>query len=60
VLRRDLRSAVKQFAAIAEKRAARTQPNPQRNTFRPLSESEAAVIVGADLLAQVAASAGRS
>jgi len=50
-LRRDLRSAVKQLTAIAEQRAARARPEPQRNTFRPLSDGEAEAIVGVELLA---------
>jgi hypothetical protein len=41
VLRRDLRSAVKQFAALAKRRTARARPQPRRNAFRPLSEGEA-------------------
>jgi hypothetical protein len=54
------RRAVREIIAIAEQRAARARPNPRRCTFRPLSEGEAEAIVGAELLAQVAASAGRS
>jgi hypothetical protein len=60
VLRRDLRAAVRKLSAIAEQRAARAWPEPRRNTFRPLSESEAETTVGAELLAAVAASARRS
>jgi hypothetical protein len=45
VLRRDLRSAVKQLAAVAKLRVARARPQPRRNAFRPLSESEAAAFL---------------
>jgi hypothetical protein len=52
------RRAVKRLAAIATARAAEASPRAGPS-FRPLTESEAEAIVGAELLAQVAAGAGR-
>jgi hypothetical protein len=42
------------LSVIAEKRVARARPNPRRDTFRPLSEGEAEVIVGIELIGQLA------
>jgi hypothetical protein len=56
VLRRDLRAAVRDLSAIAEQRVARRRAAERR--FRPLSEREAEEVVGADLLATLAASVG--
>jgi hypothetical protein len=64
VLRRDLRSAVCGLSRIAEQRTARSRvASAQRHAarrFRPLSEAEAEAIVGAELLAQLAASTERA
>jgi len=58
VLRRDLRAVVRELGAIAEKRAAQRPRKMWR--VRALSDHEAEAIVGADLLAQLAAAAARS
>jgi hypothetical protein len=49
---------IRRLAAITTARAAETENRLAAVTFRPLTESETEAIVGADLLAQVAASAG--
>jgi hypothetical protein len=54
------RRAVRELTAIAEKRAAQAAKSRATATFRPLAEAEAEAIVGAELLALVAASARRS
>jgi hypothetical protein len=46
--------------AIAEERAAEAAKSRATAMFQPLAEAEAEALIGADLLAQVAASARRS
>lgn len=61
VLQRDLRAAVKDLTtALAERRAARAQPDPRRDAFRPLSEGEAEAIVGVELMARLATTMRRA
>jgi hypothetical protein len=54
------RRAVRELTAIAERRAAGAESISSAPSFRPLAEAEAEDLLGADLLAQVAASARRS
>jgi len=58
VLRRDLRAAVRDLSALIEKRTAQRPSKMWR--VRALSDHEAEAIVGADFLAQVAASTKRA
>jgi hypothetical protein len=45
-----VRREVKQLAAIAAERAAEAKTGPAAPSYRPLTESETATIVGAELL----------
>ena len=55
-----IRREVKQLAAIAEKRAAEAESSRAAPRFRPLTETETETILGADLLAAVAAGTART
>jgi hypothetical protein len=52
------RREVKRLVTIAKGRAAEAESPRAAPSFRPLCEAEAEAIVGAELLAEVAASAG--
>jgi len=54
------RRAVRELSAFAEQRAAAARKRRAGVKFRPLSRREATEVVGADLLARLAAAAGRS
>jgi hypothetical protein len=60
VLRRDLRAAVRELSSIAEQRAAAVRKRRAGTKFRPLSRREATEVVGADLLARLAAAGRRA